>query len=229
MLRTALLALTLVTTAHATAATPQNRRYADIQTFLNDTQKQNPHVARVFDLTTNDTGQVIQGIALGSGPVHHLLVGTHHGNEYGSTEVALATIENLAEKPIPGVTVYIIPVLNVSGYNRRSRNEDGRDSNRDYPSPCLSGDHFNLKSTSALADFVAKEDITASITLHTFSPAVLYPWGISTHDITTGNDDQFIELAQIAASTSHYAVGNSTELLYPADGTFEDWAYWQHG
>jgi hypothetical protein len=34
----------------------------------------------------------------------------------------------------------------------------------------------------------------------------------------------------IAATTkSHYEIGNSTEVIYPANGTFEDYAFWKHG
>jgi hypothetical protein len=36
-------------------------------------------------------------------------------------------------------------------------------------------------------------------------------------------------MVQAATETSHYSIGNNTELIYPADGTFEDYAYWKHG
>jgi carboxypeptidase T len=206
-----------------------NRRYSDIQLMMKDIETKFPHVAKVFDLGMNDTGQMIQGIALGAGPVNNLIVGTHHGNEYGSTEVAIAAIKHFAEAPIAGQTIHVIPVLNVSGYDRRSRSEIGRDPNRDYPGPCDTAGPFALRSTKLLAEFIAQKNIVASVTLHTFSPAVLYPWGISTKDLKTEYDDLFIELGNFAAIESKYEVGNSTALLYPADGTFEDYAFWKEG
>ena len=36
-------------------------------------------------------------------------------------------------------------------------------------------------------------------------------------------------MGKAATVESQYAVGNSTQLLYPADGTFEDYAFWKHG
>src|SRR5690606_1351389 len=60
-------------------------------------------------------------------------------------------------------------------------------------------------------------------------PAVLYPWGLSTRDTSTAYDSTFIALSRAAVVESGYAVGNSTELLYAADGTFEDYAFWKHG
>ena len=116
------------------------------------------------------------------------MVATHHGNEYGSSEVAMAAAKDLAEQPISDQTVYVVPVLNIQGYNSRDRYEttaDKRyqDPNRDYPCPCGTDGPFALKSTQALANFIDHEGIVTSATLHTFYPAVVYPWGFSTHDL----------------------------------------------
>jgi carboxypeptidase T len=157
------------------------------------------------------------------------VVGTHHGNEYGATEVAIAFAHSVSENPILGQTVYVIPVLNVSGYNARTRRELGLDPNRDYPGPCGTTGPWKLRSTKALADFVDREGIIASATLHTFSPAVLYPWGFSTKDTKTEYNDQYIDLAKAAVVESGYKVGNSGEALYPANGCYEDYAMWKHG
>ena len=160
-------------------------------------------------------------------------MGTHHGNEYGSTAVALGVADALAKKPVEGQTVYIVPVLNITGYNRSSRNESGvsgsYDANRDYAGPCKSGTTYNLKSTKALADFIDTRDVQISATLHTYWPAVVYPWGISTRDLSTPYDAQYKTLVAAATQESRYQTGNNTEILYPADGTFEDYAYWKHG
>jgi hypothetical protein len=86
-----------------------------------------------------------------------------------------------------------------------------------------------LKSTAALARFINDKKIVSSATLHTFSPAVLYPWGLSSHDLKTGYESIYQGLVLDATRESHYATGNSTELLYPADGTYEDYAFNEHG
>lgn len=223
------LLLSLASAASAFAVDPFTRKYSDIQLDLNELARKYPASVEVFSLGRNDTGEEIQGIKAGDGPVHTLVVGTHHGNEYGSTEVARAFAFSVAEAPIQGQTVYVIPVLNVSGYNKRQRQELGRDPNRDYSGPCGTGGPWNLRSTKALADFIEREEIVSSATLHTFSPFVLYPWGFSTKDTKTEYNDLYIELAKAAAVESGYPVGNSTDELYPADGCYEDYAMWKHG
>lgn len=206
-----------------------HRQYSDIQSNFREIASRNPAEVAVFTIGVNDTGQEIQGLKVGHGTVRNLVVGTHHGNEYGATEVALAFAQSLAEAPIVGQTVYVIPVLNVSGYNRRERRELGHDPNRDYLGPCGTEGPFNLRSTKALADFISREGIVASVTLHTHSPFVLYPWGFGTKDTKTDYDDLYIALANAAATESGYPVGNSADALYPADGCYEDYAMWKFG
>lgn len=208
--------------------------YEKVVETLQTIERKNPDNAQIFTLGLSDQGLPIYGLKIGQSGKSSLIVGTHHGNEFGSTAVAVAAAEKFAESPIPGQILYVIPVLNISGYNTRSRYERGPnnrsvDSNRDYEGPCRSGQPFLLKSTKSLAQFVEEKNIVASATLHTFMPGVLYPWGFSTRDTVTADQSQYVDLARMATKESGYKVGNSTEELYAADGTFEDYAYWKHG
>lgn len=211
-----------------------DRNYAGVEKYIQDLAAKYPSNVTLFHLPVSDSKQAPIGMKVGSGSGRTLVVATHHGNEYGSTEVALGFAASIAAQPIPGQVVYVIPVLNIGGYNTRTRQERDargvlRDPNRDYPGPCGTEGPFFLKSTKALADFVAQEKIITSATLHTSYPAVMYPWGIATRDLATDYPDTFLSLSNYATQESHYAVGNSTELLYPADGAFEDYAFWKHG
>jgi predicted deacylase len=212
---------------------PAPTNYAKVTQTLSQIAAQNPANAKVISIGVNDQGEAIQALQIGSGDVASLIVGTHHGNEFGSTAVALGVADSLAKNPVAGQTTYVIPVLNISGYNKLTRNEKSLsgqvDANRDYTGPCKSGSTFNLKSTKALADFLVTKNIQISATLHTYWPAVVYPWGISTGDLSTPHDAQYIELVKAATQESNYQIGNNTQVLYPADGTFEDYAYWKHG
>ena len=208
------------------------KNYGEILSKIENLESKSSNL-KSFILGTSNANKKIVGVTVGNGPVNHLLVSAHHGNEYGSTEVAMAFLDELSKQPIEGVTLHIIPVLNIEGYNDRERLERAKgknfDPNRDYPGPCGSEGPFNLKSTRALADFIASANIVASATLHTFYPAVVYPWGFSTNDISTPYDDLFKFLGSLATEWSKYPVGNSKEVIYPADGTFEDYAFWKHG
>ena len=222
-----------------------SRNYDDIKLFLRDVAAKYPTTTRIIEVGESDSiarrgaREKIYGLMIANPGTRAaftpraLVVGTHHGNEYGSTEVAKGVAVSLAETPIPGLITFVVPVLNISGYNIRSRFEtlgnDRLDANRDYNGPCGTSGPFKLRSTASLAKFIEGMQISASATLHTFSPAVLYPWGISTHETSTRYNDAFKTLGALAAEFSHYEVGNSTDLLYPADGTFEDYSFWKFG
>lgn len=218
---------------NAYAGVSTNRNYQDVTAYIENLEKLYPQNANIFTLGHTNQGVAIKGIKLGQGETHHLVVGAHHGNEYGSTELALNFAESIAKQPIEGQTIYVIPVLNIDGFNSRDRWErvNGRsiDLNRDYPGPCISEDPFNSRSTAALAEFVAKENIIASATLHTYWPTVVYPWGLSSRDTDTLYTPIFLKMAQNATAWSQYEIGNATEIIYPADGTYEDYIFWKHG
>lgn len=214
-------------------AGPSPTNYEKVTNTLQQIAQQNPAHAKIISIGVNDQGTPIQALQIGNGVTQSLIVGTHHGNEYGSTAVALGVADAIAKNPIAGQTVYVVPVLNISGYNRNSRNETSvsgsMDPNRDYTGPCKFGSTFRLKSTKALADFIDTRNIQISATLHTYWPAVVYPWGISTRDLSTPYDDKYKELVKNATIESRYQTGNNTDVLYAADGTFEDYAFWKHG
>ena len=216
-----------------TFSSPISKNYSEIQVIMNELSEKNPKMIEKFNLGISDSGLPVEGLKFGNGPINNLVVSTHHGNEYGSTEVAKGLMEKLALTPIPGQSIFVIPVLNIGGYNSRQRAEVSggvnHDPNRDYPGPCGTDGPFNLKSTLALAKFIDVKNIINSATLHTYYPAVVYPWGISTHDTSTPYDQLFIKLGQLATFLSGYRVGNSTKVIYPADGTYEDYAYWKLG
>lgn len=209
-------------------------RYDRVKAIVREIAEKHPDRAKLINLGLSDSGDQILGLQIGSGATNHLIVATHHGNEYGSTEVALAFASYATEHPLPNITLFVIPVLNIGGYNineRWERGADGRshDPNRNYPGPCGTEGPYTLKSTKAIAQFVEKNNIVAAATLHTFSPAVLYPWGMDLVDLATQYNQQYMDLSQIAAQFSHYKVGNSTELLYPCNGSFEDYVFWKFG
>ena len=233
ILRSALVAVATLGAVSATANVPLVTNYREVQETLARIATEHSANAKLFDLGMADSGRMIQGIRIGDGPIHHLVVATHHGNEYGSTEVALAFAKDLALRPISGQTLHVIPVLNIAGYDRRDRREpaNGRtwDANRNYPGPCGTEGPFTLKSTALIAKFLETENITASATLHTYFPAVVWPWGLSSHDLSTPYDSDFTKLASAATIESKYQIGNSTDVVYAADGTFEDYAFWKYG
>lgn len=226
-------ALLAATQSQLWARDASQTQYSDVKNMMHELVRTHPNAVRSITVGPSDSGDTIEGVVIGNGAIHNLVVATHHGNEYGSTEVGLAFAAAVADHPIAGQSVYVIPVLNITGYNAKQREEYAGDSyhdpNRDYPGPCgTEGPHL-LKSTASLAAFIDRENIVASATLHTFYPAVVYPWGIPTQDLSTPYDDLFKVMVSNATELSQYQTGNSTQVIYPAKGCYEDYAFWRHG
>ncbi len=232
-MRTIMLSLLVFCAGIAQAQVSTNRNYKDVTDFIQKLTTQYPKTVSAFTLGYSDAGVAIQGLKVGNGSVRNLVVATHHGNEYGSTELALAFAEDLAKNPSSDQTMFVVPVLNIDGYNNRNRYEriNGQyvDLNRDYPGPCGTEGPFHSRSSKALADFLGAQGIVAAATIHTYWPAAVYPWGLSTHDLDTPYTPIFMKMVQTATEFSNYQMGNSAQLIYPADGTFEDYAFWKHG
>lgn len=212
-----------------------SQQYALVRTRLRDWVRESAGRAELLTIGINDQGAPIEGVLFGE-PTQSiaLLVATHHGNEYGSTSVALAVGDSIAQAPLQGRSVLVVPVLNIGGFERRVRQETdrtgrSRDPNRDYPNPCKSEPNYYLSSTRALADLIDRMPITSVATLHTFHPAVVYPWGFTTRDRDTRYNDLYRQLASAAVRDSHYQTGNSAEVIYPANGTLEDYSFLRKG
>ena len=226
--------------------------YEKIVERMKNLRSHYPHLLELVSLGANDQGIEVMGLRIERpearrGKVSQLLVGTHHGDERGTSFLSLAFAERilgtfdragfLSASPrdvIQNHIYYIFPVLNISGYNRNSRRErDGsgrwHDSNRDYPDPCKDHKFFKLKSTALLASFIEKRDIVSAVTIHAYGGTFTYPWGFHTEDPQTPDNDLYHALLTYAAQVNGYRVGNHKDVIYPASGSFEDWVYYEHG
>ena len=241
MMKKTLATLSMVLTSTAFAATS----YDGIITRLQDLAKKD-HV-KLFSLGKNDQNQDILGVLIGDqtkGFVKNLVVGTHHGNERMAAEVpfhfanVVLDILNNPNHPqheqYQNTLFYVIPVLNISGYNVSRREETGPgnknfDSNRDYEDPCSTKVDFRLKSTFLLSELIKKEDIVAAVTAHGYVGTFTFPWGVNTDNYKTLDDALMTDIAKKAVVHNHYKVGTHGAAIYPAAGAFEDWAYYKLG
>ena len=79
----AVLVLVLFSTSGQTQRTNPTP-YEKIKAMMKQTADTHPQTATLFPLGDSNSGEVIWGLEIGHGPVHNLVVATHHGNEYGS-------------------------------------------------------------------------------------------------------------------------------------------------
>ena len=211
-------------------------RYDKIISQLNDIQKQAPSKALVMSLGENNNKDQILMLRISNTPqimdknkIGMLVVGTHHGNEGETADIIISLAKYLLKSDLGYYEFYLIPVLNIPGYNSNSRNENGYDPNRDYPSPCKKEQSFYLKSTKALDNLLDSRTFSGSVTLHGFIGTITYPWGVPTKDTQTQDHPYYVEITEKISRIVKYDYGTSTDLIYGANGCFEDYVYWKKG
>jgi predicted deacylase len=163
--------------------------------------------------------------------------GAHHGNEWPSTESALAFVDYaLRHLDDPAVdeglgyfAVYVLPIVNPDGFVAGTReNADGVDVNRDYAGPTIAEDAAFLEpETQAMKALIDEASFVAAAAYHSGATSVLWPWGY-TGDPT--DDDSTFAATGAAVAV---AIGFDTFLQsyddYPTEGEFLDYAYYKTG
>lgn len=191
----------------------------------------------LFTLGQNDQGTDIVGIILGDANTarqKYLVVGTHHGNEKAAAIVPLHFAEETLKNLKNDEVYFVIPVLNISGYNRSRREETGsdfktHDPNRDYEDACTVKEDFKLQSTRLLAELIERENIVTAVTVHGYIGTFTFPWGTNAKEYETRDHLFLAEWAKKSVSLNNYQTGTHGGAIYPAAGAFEDWAYFKHG
>ena len=224
--------------------------YDKVLTEMNSIVAANAAYAQLMDIGKNDQGNTIYGLRLENTAViadakpNHLVVGAHHGNERLSYNVSIAFAKKIVAifknsgdanyAAISKCVYYVVPVLNIGGFNANRRTETNRngnsiDPNRDYPDVCVQNQYFQLTSISNLATFVERYNIIGAVTIHGYIGTFTYPWGIYTTNTKTMDNTFFNYLGTTAVKANGYRTGTHTDVIYPASGSFEDWAYAKYG
>ena len=242
ILNTILLLLGL--SSFALAASPTGR-YKTIYDQMKALETAHPDVVKVFSIGTNDDDVDLYALRISTSPqeidkskIGQFMVATHHGNEGGSTNLAMEFSKDLIARfesserwrgNLAGMEFTIVPVLNVSGYNNNARHEHGHDPNRDYPGPCSDKGWGKLKSIRSLMSFLETRPFAGSVTAHGYVGNVTYPWGFYTDNNNTLDENRYREIFQKVAEVNGYSYGNSGDAIYPANGCYEDYVYWKYG
>jgi len=228
----------------ANAAEPTGR-YKQIVDGMKKLNEAYPTISHIYSIGKNDDDVEIMAMRISVTPtkmdpakIGQLVVGTHHGNESHAATFSMAFMKKTLERyetsevyrgNLADMEWTIVPVLNVSGYNANNRYEHGRDPNRDYPGPCIKATGGKLKSIALIMEAMKQRAYTGSLTVHGYVGTLTYPWGIDVKDDHTQDHNLFEQMTAKAAKLNGYRYGTSTEVVYPCDGTFEDYTYWKHG
>ncbi len=228
------------------AVTLQAAEYDRILQAMNTIVNTDSVYAQMMDIGKNDAGNTIYGLRLenpnysySGGKINNLAVGVHHGNERTTADVSILFAKKIIAKfkdptcaeykALSRCVFYVIPVLNIPGFNANSRYEKGLDPNRDYQDPCVSNKYAQLASTRNLSYFIEQHNIVAAVTSHGYVGTFTFPWGIYTSNTHTADHAFYTSIANQAVKANSYRTGTHTDLIYAASGAFEDWAYHKFG
>ncbi|MEC9281170.1 MAG: M14 family zinc carboxypeptidase [Bdellovibrionota bacterium] len=220
-------------------------RYDDIVNQLLLIKKNSPNYVNIVSLGKNDQDQNILALKIEfpiqNEKINQLVVAAHHGNETLSVPVSLefaGQVLNILKNPdhpfhtnFKNKRFHVIPALNISGINNNRREEydiEGisHDPNRDYPDACnKTKKNFKLKSTSLLTRYIYNNKIVSAATVHGYIGTLTFPWGMFTKNTHTHDHQSFLDLTQYAVKANSYEVGTHADLIYPAEGSFEDYMY----
>lgn len=226
--------------------------YDRILSEMNQIIDANSGYVQMIDIGKNDQGNTIYGLRIENPnytveegtKIPQLLVGAHHGNERSSADLCLVFARNLLlamknpqheyYKALSRSLFYVVPVLNISGFNANSRSERDRygnyvDPNRDYPDACVKNSYYRLTSIQNLVSFIERNNIVGSVTVHGYIGTFTFPWGIYTNNTKTLDHSFYSTIAGKAVKANNYRTGTHTDVIYAAVGSYEDWAYHKYG
>ena len=103
------------------------------------------------------------------------------------------------------------------GYDNAGSSPSGGDETYRGPSAASEAE------TQAMQNFIDSRHFVVTISYHSFANMFLYPWGYI-HSVTPDNDI-FNIMGDSVQSWNGFAVGPPWQLLYPVNGTSDDWGY----
>lgn len=129
--------------------------------------------------------------------------------------------------------IIIMPMTNAVGYSEFTREENGIDTNRDYPIDNPRRNCMRAVTSKAINEIFREHMFSIALTFHGGMQAIAYEWGTKTHYSHPVSPDDYAQ-ASIASIMSAYAGkfqgsryphGRMNNLVYPVNGGMEDWAY----
>jgi len=82
---------------------------------------------------------------------------------------------------------------------------------------------FSEPETQALRDFHNAHDFIITLYYHSHSNIIIYPWGYET--LFTPDHDIFTAMSDSISVMNSYEPGTAWMLLYPVNGSSDDWSY----
>ena len=163
--------------------------------------------------------------------------GTHHGDEWSSTEGILGLADYLVthhdepavKSTLDQYAIWLQPLVNPDGHDARTREDSqGNDPNRDYEYPTGNPSAaYRLPEIKLVRDLVARIKPRGAAAYHSGIEEVIWPW------CYTGSDAPNAQAASTAGKIVADAMGFDRYLQsyddYPTTGEFIDFTYSKYG
>jgi predicted deacylase len=212
---------------------------AEIDAYMHDLASTHPDLVQYVELGRSEQGREIGYVVVTTAPAGAPVIyfnGTHHGDEWSSTESTLAVIDHLVENaaspevaPLLAQYAFLLqPLVNPDGHAARTREDPhGRDPNRDYSYPERDDDHsFEVPFIALVKQLVDSVHPRAAVAYHSGEEAVLWPWCYAP---SRSNDhDVFYTLSRRSAEAMGVRNYEQSYFDYPTEGEFTDYAYMRH-
>ena len=224
---------------------------ADISAELRILADLHPDIARVVDLGRSWEGRELTGIVLTDLPRQrepdepsYRVLGTHHGDEWSSMEVAFSVAVALADGygEDPAITtlldtseVWVLPVVNPDGvvaFTRR--NSRGVDLNRNYSYQWQSSNSagtgpFSERESDAVRVFSRQRSFAHSLSMHSGATNLGWVWNY-TYDAPAHEPvlEDLCARYEATNTTSGFYITNGADW-YPTNGDTNDWSYGARG
>lgn len=212
----------------------------EIGAYLREVADENPTLAKFHILGESDEGREIAYLTLTKGSEALPAIyfnGTHHGNEWSSTEGILGLVDYLlAHRDEPDVSelltryvFYLQPLVNPDGHFHKTREEvHGKDPNRDYLYPgAAEGSKFKTKIIPLVRQLADSRKFVAAAAYHSGIEEVIWPWCYTGN--ASGDADRFHTLAKAAADAMGYSRYLQSYYDYATNGEFIDYLYMTQG
>ena len=166
-----------------------------------------------------------------------LITAATHGDEAISTATVVGMMHRLlsrsgqdpeVDRLLATRDVYFVPVACAEGYKNDSREVEGTDPNRSFPSP-INPSRQGTQCARDLAAFYAKHRFVGTLDYHASGRLMMYPWSHKSAPVDNAAHDRgFRTLAKRMADLAGYQWGQIPSLIGTvAEGSSGDYFYWK--
>ncbi len=166
-----------------------------------------------------------------------LITAAMHGDETISTATVVGLMHRMlsrsgqdpeVDQMLATRDVYFVPVTCAEGYQNNSREVEGTDPNRSFPSP-VNPTRQGTQCARDLAQFFEKHRFVGTLDYHASGRLMMYPWSHKSGPVDNAAHDRgFRVLAKKMAELAGYQWGQIPALIGTvAEGSSGDFFYWK--